>query len=146
MGYDWMISVGIESYGNYDTENIVQEVTYVYKKLITQDIDYPILGSVVHNSSGYYHKDDELIQKLLKFTINFPEITFVIVYSSWDLRSVTVWKIKNDIVLSADQLDLGRVVLGSGVILHIGPKYVAGGNRETWDDIFEDFDNIHNRL
>lgn len=88
----------------------------------------------------------DFITKLMKFTTKFPEITFVVVYSSWDLTSVTVWKIKDNIVLSEDQLDLERVVLASGVILHIGPKYVAGGNRETWDDIFEDFDKFHDRL
>ena len=151
MGYDWLISMGVDKYDPYVTddliENMIANAKIIYKKFVMDDEHYPILGSVMHTSSGFYHKSDKkLLTNILKFTSHFPQVTFAVVYSSFDLTNVKFWKIKGDTILASDVFITEKIRLPSGNTIHITPKFVTSGNEESWDDIFDDINRENHWL
>lgn len=138
MEYDnWMVSVGIEPSG-FDND-----VLQAYKNQLYYD-DHIILGSRLKTGDGHnYISKEELKNKIIYFTSSLPEVTFTIIYTSFYLNDVTVWKIKNDTILEEDYLDLNNITLPSGISLDIRPENVIAANVEILDDYL---DHINRKL
>lgn len=85
------------------------------------------------------------LENITYLTSFFPEITFIIIYSKYNLKDVTVWKIKDAIILQEDHIDLNITTLQSGISLDIRPVCVSAASTANIEILDEHFDYLNRK-
>lgn len=113
MGYGYNFQIAVEEI-NLFYDFYKDQIKEAYQQLKDREW-FPIFGETEFSSSGGYGTgacNTGLLEELILLTSQFPNLTFVIFYSWWDNTNLSIYRLRGDILLDEEIINLDELTVG----------------------------------